>query len=152
MLARIIHALRSRIALKLTLTLVGFVALTMMLVGVYLSRGLERVAIESIEARLGTAARVLEDEARAALRAGRDAFTSAPAAKFSNSSTDGLWALCASALLNCPSRAASQRSESSAAIAEVSGRGRLPIVTGGTEPEPLGVPCGVQAGLTLTAL
>jgi len=70
MLARIIHALRSRIALKLTLTLVGFVAVTMMLVGLYLSRGLERVAIESIEARLGTAARVLEDEARATLRAG----------------------------------------------------------------------------------
>jgi two-component system phosphate regulon sensor histidine kinase PhoR len=73
MLARIIHALRSRIALKLTLTLVGFVAATMMLVALYLSRGLERVAIESIEARLGTAARVLEDEARATLRAGGEA-------------------------------------------------------------------------------
>ena len=73
MLARIIHALRSRIALKLTLTLVGFVAVTMMLVALYLSRGLERVAIESIEARLGTAARVLEDEARATLRAGGEA-------------------------------------------------------------------------------
>jgi two-component system, OmpR family, phosphate regulon sensor histidine kinase PhoR len=73
MFARIIHVLRSRIALKLTLTLVGFVAVTMMLVGLYLSRGLERVAIESIEARLGTAARVLEDEARAALRTSRDA-------------------------------------------------------------------------------
>jgi two-component system, OmpR family, phosphate regulon sensor histidine kinase PhoR len=67
MLARIIHVLRSRIALKLTLTLVGFVAVTMMLVGLYLSRGLERVAVESIEARLGTAARVLEDDARAAV-------------------------------------------------------------------------------------
>jgi len=73
MFARIIHALRSRIALKLTLTLVGFVAVTMMLVALYLSRGLERVAIESIEARLGTAARVLEDEARATLRAGGEA-------------------------------------------------------------------------------
>jgi two-component system phosphate regulon sensor histidine kinase PhoR len=73
MLARIIHALRSRIALKLTLTLVGFVAVTMMLVGLYLSRGLERVAIESIEARLGTAARVLEDEARVAFRSGGEA-------------------------------------------------------------------------------
>jgi two-component system, OmpR family, phosphate regulon sensor histidine kinase PhoR len=71
MLARIIHALRSRIALKLTLTLVGFVAVTMMLVSLYLSRGLERVAIESIEARLGTAARVLEDEAKLALQADR---------------------------------------------------------------------------------
>jgi len=73
MLARIIHALRSRIALKLTLTLVGFVTVTMMLVGLYLSRGLERVAIESIEARLGTAARVLEDEARVAFRSGGEA-------------------------------------------------------------------------------
>jgi len=71
MLERLVHALRSRIALKLTLTLVGFVAVTMMLVGVYLSRGLERVAIESIEARLGTAAQVLEDETRLALRTDR---------------------------------------------------------------------------------
>ncbi len=71
MLGRLVHALRSRIALKLTLTLVGFVAVTMLLVGVYLSRGLERVAIESIEARLGTAAQVLEDEARLALRTDR---------------------------------------------------------------------------------
>ena len=73
MLARIVHALRRRIALKLTLTLVGFVAVSMMLAGLYLSRGLERVAIESIEARLGTGARVLEDEARAGLRAGGEA-------------------------------------------------------------------------------
>ena len=73
MLARIVHALRRRIALKLTLTLVGFVAVSMMLAGLYLSRGLERVAVESIEARLGTGARVLEDEARAGLRAGGEA-------------------------------------------------------------------------------
>jgi len=71
MLARIVHVLRSRIALKLTLTLVGFVTVTMIVAGLYLSRGLERVAIEAIEARLGTAARVLEDEARVALRADR---------------------------------------------------------------------------------
>ena len=73
MLARIVHALRRRIALKLTLTLVGFVAVSMMLAGLYLSRGLERVAIESIEARLGTGARVLQDGARAGLRAGGEA-------------------------------------------------------------------------------
>ncbi len=73
MLGRIVHALRRRIALKLTLTLVGFVAVSMMLAGLYLSRGLERVAVESIEARLGTGARVLEDEARAGLRAGGEA-------------------------------------------------------------------------------
>ena len=73
MLGRIVHALRRRIALKLTLTLVGFVAVSMMLAGLYLSRGLERVAIESIEARLGTGARVLQDGARAGLRAGGEA-------------------------------------------------------------------------------
>ncbi|PYM45223.1 MAG: hypothetical protein DME16_18210, partial [Candidatus Rokuibacteriota bacterium] len=73
MLGRIVHALRRRIALKLTLTLVGFVAVSMMLAGLYLSRGLERVAVESIEARLGTGARVLEDEAGAGLRAGGEA-------------------------------------------------------------------------------
>ncbi|HKC83631.1 MAG TPA: hypothetical protein VKD46_06510, partial [bacterium] len=70
MLARVIHLLRSRIALKLTLTLVGFVAVTTLVAGLYLRRGLERVAVESVEARLATAAAVLQDEARAALRAG----------------------------------------------------------------------------------
>ncbi len=70
MLARAIHLLRSRIALKLTLTLVGFVAVTTLVAGLYLRRGLERVAVESVEARLATAAAVLQDEARAALRAG----------------------------------------------------------------------------------
>jgi two-component system phosphate regulon sensor histidine kinase PhoR len=70
MLARAIHLLRSRIALKLTLTLVGFVAVSTLVAGLYLRRGLERVAVESVEARLATAAGVLQDEARAALRAG----------------------------------------------------------------------------------
>jgi two-component system phosphate regulon sensor histidine kinase PhoR len=41
--------------------------------GLYLSRGLERVAVESVEARLGTAVRVLHDEARTALGAGAQA-------------------------------------------------------------------------------
>jgi two-component system phosphate regulon sensor histidine kinase PhoR len=67
MLRRVIHLLRSRIALKLTLTLVGFVAVSTLAAGLYLSRGLERVAVESVEARLGTAIRVLHDEARAAV-------------------------------------------------------------------------------------
>jgi two-component system phosphate regulon sensor histidine kinase PhoR len=70
MLARALHLLRSRIALKLTLTLVGFVAVSTLVAGLYLSRGLERVAVEAVEARLATAARVLHDEARAALRTG----------------------------------------------------------------------------------
>jgi len=64
---RAIHLLRSRIALKLTLTLVAFVAVSTLLAGLYLSRGLEHVAVESVEARLGTAVRVLHDEARATL-------------------------------------------------------------------------------------
>jgi two-component system phosphate regulon sensor histidine kinase PhoR len=43
---------RSRIAIKLTLTLVGFVALTMLLVGLALNRALESFAGGSLEARL----------------------------------------------------------------------------------------------------
>ena len=70
MLGRALHLLRSRIALKLTLTLVSFVAVSTLMAGLYLSRGLERVAVEAVEARLATAARVLHDEARAALRTG----------------------------------------------------------------------------------
>ena len=70
MLGPALHLLRSRIALKLTLTLVGFVAVSTLVAGLYLSRGLERVAVEAVEARLATAARVLHDEARAALRTG----------------------------------------------------------------------------------
>ena len=70
MLGRALHLLRSRIALKLTLTLVGFVAVSTLVAGLYLSRGLERVAVEAVEARLATAARVLHEEARAALRTG----------------------------------------------------------------------------------
>ncbi len=64
MMARgLIHALRSRIALKLTLTLVGFVAVSLIAAGLYLSRALERVAIEVLESRLTVAGRVLHDEA-----------------------------------------------------------------------------------------
>jgi two-component system phosphate regulon sensor histidine kinase PhoR len=62
----LIHALRSRIALKLTLTLVGFVAVSLIAAGLYLSRALERVAIEVLESRLTVAGRVLHDEAAAA--------------------------------------------------------------------------------------
>jgi two-component system phosphate regulon sensor histidine kinase PhoR len=62
----LIHGLRSRIALKLTLTLVGFVAVSLIAAGLYLSRALERVAIEVLESRLTVAGRVLLDEAVAA--------------------------------------------------------------------------------------
>ena len=69
MIARgLIHALRSRIALKLTLTLVGFVAVSLIAAGLYLSRALERVAIEVLESRLTVAGRVLHDEAVAAVQ------------------------------------------------------------------------------------
>ena len=63
MLRSLIHGLRRRIALKLTLTLVGFVAISLIAAGLYLSRALERVAIEVLEGRLTVAARVLHDEA-----------------------------------------------------------------------------------------
>jgi two-component system phosphate regulon sensor histidine kinase PhoR len=70
---RLIHALRSRIALKLTLTLVGFVAVSLIAAGLYLSRALERVAIEVLEGRLTVAGRVLHDEAIAAIAPGAPA-------------------------------------------------------------------------------
>ena len=56
-------ALRRRIVVKLTLTLVGFVALSMLGAGIYLSGALERAAVESLEARLVMAARLLRDDA-----------------------------------------------------------------------------------------
>ena len=67
---RLVHALRSRIALKLTLTLVGFVAISLVAAGLYLSRALERVAIEVLEARLTMAGRVLHDEALGPVQVG----------------------------------------------------------------------------------
>jgi len=63
MLQGLIHGLRRRIALKLTLTLVGFVAISLIAAGLYLSRALERVAVEALEGRLTVAARVLHGEA-----------------------------------------------------------------------------------------
>ncbi|MGH7324058.1 MAG: ATP-binding protein [Candidatus Rokuibacteriota bacterium] len=73
MLAGLIHRLRRRIAVKLTLTLLGFVALILLIAGLYLNRALERLAVEGLEARLAGAARLLHDEARALLA--RDATT-----------------------------------------------------------------------------
>jgi two-component system phosphate regulon sensor histidine kinase PhoR len=61
----LILALRRRIAVKLTLTLVGFVALAVATAGVYLDRALESFAVQAVESRLATAARLLNDEARA---------------------------------------------------------------------------------------
>jgi two-component system phosphate regulon sensor histidine kinase PhoR len=54
--------LRRRIALKLTLTLVGFVGVSVLGAGFYLGHALERAAVESLEWRLATAGRVLHDD------------------------------------------------------------------------------------------
>jgi two-component system, OmpR family, phosphate regulon sensor histidine kinase PhoR len=62
-----IRRLRERIALKLTLTLLGFVAVTVLAAGLYLNRALEGLAVESLTSRLETAAALLHDEARARL-------------------------------------------------------------------------------------
>jgi two-component system, OmpR family, phosphate regulon sensor histidine kinase PhoR len=65
---RLIRRVRRRIALKLTLTLVGFVALALLVGGLYLNRALEEFAVESLEARLAAVGQVLHDDARGLLR------------------------------------------------------------------------------------
>jgi len=70
---RLLQLLRSRIALKLTLTLVAFVALTSLVAGFYLARALETFAAESLESRLATAGRLLAGEAQGLLASGADA-------------------------------------------------------------------------------
>jgi len=60
-----IHFLRRSIARKLTLTLVGFVALTTIAAGIYLTHALEVFAVETLEARLTSIGRLLHDEALA---------------------------------------------------------------------------------------
>ena len=61
----ILALLRRRIALKLTLTLVAFVAVSMLGAGLYLGDALERAAVDSLAERLATAGRLLHDEALA---------------------------------------------------------------------------------------
>jgi two-component system, OmpR family, phosphate regulon sensor histidine kinase PhoR len=63
----LIRALRRQIAVKLTLTLLGFVAVSVLVSGLYLNHALERLARESLETRLATAGLLLHDEARALL-------------------------------------------------------------------------------------
>jgi two-component system, OmpR family, phosphate regulon sensor histidine kinase PhoR len=75
MTVRLLELVRSHIALKLTLTLVGFVAVTMLVAGFYLARALETFAAESLEARLASGGRLLVDEARGLLASGADADT-----------------------------------------------------------------------------
>jgi two-component system phosphate regulon sensor histidine kinase PhoR len=69
---RFVRIIRRRIAFKLTLTLVGFVGLSILAAGVYLDRALEAFAVESLAGRLASVATVLEDEARALLRGEAD--------------------------------------------------------------------------------
>jgi len=68
-----LHFLRRRIALKLTLTLVGFVAVTLLAAGVYLNRALEAFAVDTLEARLASTGRLLHDDARALVARGAPA-------------------------------------------------------------------------------
>ena len=75
MLPALLHAIRRSIALKLTLTLIGFVGISLIAAGIYLNQALETFAVEALEARLATAARLLMEDARSlvARRAGPDA-------------------------------------------------------------------------------
>src|SRR5262245_38857698 len=60
-----VHFLRRSIARKLTLTLVGFVVVTMIVAGLYLNRALEAFALDTLEVRLASFGRLMHDEARA---------------------------------------------------------------------------------------
>ncbi len=73
MLHRLTRFVRGRIVVKLTLTLVGFVAVSMLVAGLYLGRALDRFAVASLEGRLVTAGRLLHDEARGLLARGAGA-------------------------------------------------------------------------------
>ena len=48
--ARLTHLVRARIAVKHILNLVGFVAVTTLAAGLYLTRALDRFAVESLQA------------------------------------------------------------------------------------------------------
>src|SRR5437899_671089 len=61
MLPALLHAIRRSIALKLTLTLIGFVGISLIAAGIYLNQALETFAVEALEARLATSARLLTD-------------------------------------------------------------------------------------------
>jgi two-component system phosphate regulon sensor histidine kinase PhoR len=73
MLQRLARFVRGRIVVKLTLTLVGFVAVSTLVAGLYLGRALDRFAVTSLEGRLVAAARLLHDEARGLLATGASA-------------------------------------------------------------------------------
>jgi len=60
----VVHFFRRSIARKLTLTLVAFVGVTTLLAGLFLTRALDRFAVETLEARLASTGRLLHDGAR----------------------------------------------------------------------------------------
>jgi two-component system phosphate regulon sensor histidine kinase PhoR len=62
-----VHFVRRSIARKLTLTLVGFVAATTLLAGLFLNRALEGFAVETLESRLAGTGRLLHEGARGLL-------------------------------------------------------------------------------------
>jgi two-component system phosphate regulon sensor histidine kinase PhoR len=68
----LLRVVRRRIAFKLTLTLVGFVAITSLATGLYLDRALKRFAVESLESRLASIGGVLDGELREVFRAGAE--------------------------------------------------------------------------------
>ena len=68
----LLRVIQRRIALKLTLTLLGFVAVTSLTAGVYLDHALDRFATESLAVRLASVGGVLEDEARQVLEGPAD--------------------------------------------------------------------------------
>ena len=70
MIQAFVHFLRRSIARKLTVTLVGFVAVTMIVAGLYLNRALEAFALDTLEARLASIGRLLHDEARTLITRG----------------------------------------------------------------------------------
>jgi two-component system, OmpR family, phosphate regulon sensor histidine kinase PhoR len=63
----VIRFVRRSIAVKLTVTLVGFVAVSMLAAGFYLGDALERASVDSLAERLATGARLLHDDAEAQL-------------------------------------------------------------------------------------
>jgi len=69
----LLRLIRRRIALKLALTLVGFVAVSSLIAGLYLARALDQFATESLAARLTTFGAVLHAGAADLLADGADA-------------------------------------------------------------------------------
>jgi len=69
----LLRLIRRRIALKLALTLVGFVAVSSLIAGLYLVRALDQFATESLAARLTTIGAVLHAGAADLLADGADA-------------------------------------------------------------------------------